>query len=224
MSTFIDAIKSGDAAEVNRLLDADPNLLRAADEKGVSAVLLAMYHGKRDIARLLIARGAYLSFHEACAAGETERAKEMLLADPDLLDRRSVDGYPPLGLAIFFGNRELAKFLIAQGADVAAAAENAQRVAPVHAASAVCDHEILAMLLDRGADPNARQQQGFTAMHTAASRGDIEMAKLLMSRGADATAKTDDGMSVADIARKYGHADFAAWIDHLPHSALGTRH
>ena len=213
MSAFIDAVKAGDATEVNRQLDADPKLLRAKDEKGVSAILLAMYHGKRDIARLLVARGADLSFHEACAAGETDRAQEMLKSDPALLDTRSADGYPPLGLAIFFGNRDLAKFLIAHGADVNAAADNAQRVAPVHAASAVCDHELLTMLLDRGADANARQQMDYTPLHTAASRGDVVMAKLLLDRGADPHVKGSDGMSVADIARKYGHPEFAAWIE-----------
>ena len=212
MSAFLEAVKSGDTAEVNRLLDADPALLRARDEKGVSAILLAMYHGRRDVARLLIARGSDVSFHDACAAGETERATQMLLEDPALLDRRSPDGYPPLGLAIFFGNRELAKFLIAQGANVNAAAENAQRVAPVHAASAVCDHEILTMLLDRGADPNALQQNDYTPLHTAAARGDVGMATLLIERGADPQAKASDGMSVADVARKYGHPDFADWI------------
>ena len=213
MSAFIDAVKSGDATEINRLLDADPKLLEAKDEKGVSAILLAMYHGKRDISRLLIARGARLSFHDACATGETERAKEMLLEEPALLDRRSPDGFPPLGLAIFFGNRDLAKFLIARGADVNAVAENAQRVAPVHAASAVCDHEILTMLLDRGADPNARQQMDYTPLHTAASRGDVAMARLLIERGADLQVKGSDGMSVADVARKYGQSAFVEWLE-----------
>ena len=211
MNEFIDAVKAGDVALVESLIEADRNVLQSTDENGVSAILLALYHGKRDVARLLIDRGAELSFHDACAAGETERARQILRRDPALLNSRSADGYPPLGLAIFFGNRELAKFLIESGADVNAAADNAQRVAPVHAAAAVRDHEILAMLLDRGADPNARQQMDFTALHTAASRGDVEMAILLLERGADAAVRTTDGLSIADIARKYGQSEFFEW-------------
>lgn len=213
MTGFLDAVKRGDRDEVGRLLDSDPALASSADERGVSAVSTALYHGRRDIARLLIDRGARLSFHDACAAGETRVVEEMLRRDPALLQKRSIDGFPPLGLAIFFGNRELAKELIEQGADVDAAAENPQRVAPVHAAAAVRDHQTLALLLDRGADPNARQQLGYTPLHTAASRGDVEMAKLLLSRGADPDVKGSDGASVADVARKYGQAAFAEWFE-----------
>lgn len=210
MSKFLDAVKAGDAAAVSRLVDEDPALL-STQENGISAVMLALYHGRRDVARLLIDRGAPLSFHDLCAAGDVDRVQAMLGDDRPLLDRRSADGFPPLGLAVFFGNREVAKFLIAEGADVNAAAENAQRVAPVHAAAAVCDHEILTILLDQGADPDARQQNGYTPLHTAAARGDIDMARLLLARGADASARGTDGLSVADVAHKYGQGAFADW-------------
>ena len=210
MSDFIAAVKAGDLPRVHDLLDADPDVLTST-ENGVSAILLALYHGKRDVARALIDRGAPVSFHDACAAGENDRAKKMLADDPSLLDRRSADGFPPLGLAIFFGNRELARDLVERGADVNAHAANAQRVAPIHAAAAVCDHEMLRLLLARGANPNATQQSDYTPLHTAASRGDIEMAKMLLEHGADAASRGSDGMSVADVARKYGRGEFVLW-------------
>lgn len=171
----------------------------------------ALYQGDRDLARQLVDQGAVLSFHDAVAVGENDRARAMLAAAPSLLNQRSPDGFPPLGLAIFFGNRDLAKDLIERGADVNAAAENPQRVAPVHAAAAVRDHEILALLLERGADANARQQSDYTPLHTAASRGDMEMAKLLLRYGADRNVTGSDGMTVEDVARKYGKEDFAEW-------------
>ena len=210
MNEFIEAVKGGDIPAVTRLLDSDPSLA-SEGEGGVSCVLLALYNGRREVARLLIDRGATLSFHDACAAGENGRAKEMLRRDPSLLDRRSSDGFPPLGLAIFFGNRELAKFLIGEGADVNAASSNAQRVTPLHAAAAVCDHELMAMLLERGADANARQQMDYTPLHTAASRGDIEMAKMLLDHGAKRDVTGSDGMTVGDIARQRGKGEFAEW-------------
>jgi|SRR5688500_6467510 len=212
MSDFLNALKTGNLATVTQLLDSDPAIL-GKSENGVSPVLLALYHGQRDIARLLIDRGAPLSFHDACAAGVNDLAKRMLRDDPSLLNRPSSDGYPPVGLAIFFGNRELAKMLIDEGAEVNNASANAQRVAPLHAAAAVCDLEMIRILLDRGADPNARQQMDYTPLHTAASRGDIEMAKLLMSYGATRDARGEDGLSVADVARKRGKDEFAEWFE-----------
>ena len=213
MSTFIDAIKAGDAAKVSDLLDQDPSLVRTP-ENNITPILLAVYHGKADIARLLAERaGDDITIGEACAIGDSERVKAMLARDPSLLNSRTADGYPIAGLPIFFRHPELARWLLEQGADVNAVAENAQRVAFVHAAAAACDHETMRMLLERGADANAKQQLDYTPMHTAASRGDKEMAKLLLAHGADPNAKGSDGQSPADVARSHKQPEFAEWIE-----------
>lgn len=215
MSELSEAIKRGDRAAVESLLDADPS--RAAQaENNVTPLLLAVYHGKAEIARLLIERGVPVSFGEAVALGDTDRVKRMLADDPALLHARTPDGYPPAGLAIFFRHGELARWLIEQGADVNAYADNPNRVAPVHAAAASCDHETMKLLLARGADVNAKQVMDYTPLHGAASRGDIEMGKLLLAHGADREARAADGMTPADVARKYGHLEFAEWIDAKP--------
>jgi uncharacterized protein len=206
MSELTDAIQQGDAARVAALLDETPALLQST-ENGVTPILLALYHGKTDVARLIADRGVALSFGEACALGDLATVKTML-ADRSLLEARTADGFPPLGLSIFFRNPAVARYLIEQGADVNAAAENPMRVAPVHAAAATCDHETMRLLLDRGADPNARQQMDYTPLHGAASRGDVEMAKLLLAHGADREPRGTDGQTPADVARSHGHPEW----------------
>jgi len=208
------AIQNGNAARAAEILDQDPSLLTAR-AGNVSAILLAVYHQHPEIARLFVERGAELTFAEACAVGDERRALELLDRDPSLIDHRSDDGYPPIGFAIFFRHPALARALIERGADVNAAAENAQRVAPVHAAASVGDVETMRLLLDRGADPNARQQAGFTPLHAAAGNGDLEMAKLLVARGADRHARTDDGKDAATIAAERGRGEFVAWLNGL---------
>ena len=215
MSEFTDAIKSGDAARVASLIDADPALLQSS-ENDITPILFAIYHGQSGVAQLLIDHGAPVSFGEAVALGDSGRVKSMLAKDGSLLHSRTADGYPAAGLAIFFRHPELARWLIEEGADVNAAAENTQRVAPLHAAAAVCDRETTRLLLDRGANPNARQQMDYTPLHGAASRGDVELAKLLLAHGAERNAKGSDGMTPADVARKYGRVEFAVWLDALP--------
>ena len=215
MSEFTDAIKSGDASRVAALVDADSSLLTSA-ENNITPILFAIYHGKTDIAQVLVDRGAPVSFGEAVALGDGARVKSMLAKDRTLLHSRSSDGYPAAGLAIFFRHPELARWLIEEGADVNAAAENAQRVAPLHAAAAVCDHETTRLLLERGANPNAKQQMDYTPLHGAAARGEVEIAKLLLAHGAERNAKGSDGLTPADVARKYGRVEFAEWLDALP--------
>ncbi|HEX2835500.1 MAG TPA: ankyrin repeat domain-containing protein [Thermoanaerobaculia bacterium] len=207
MSELTEAIQAGDVTRVASILDADPDAVTRG-ENGVSPLLLAIYHGRHEVATLLAARHPALSFPEACALGDEARVKAMLAADRSLLDQRSADGFPPLGLAIFFRHGALARWLIEQGADVNAAANNAQRVAPLHAAVAVCDRETTHLLLERGADVHARQQADYTPLHGAASRGDVEMAKMLISHGADLRVQGSDGLTPADVAEKYGHPEW----------------
>ena len=149
---------------------------------------------------------------EACAVGDEKRALELLKKDPSLLQSYSEDGFPTAGLAVFFRHPDLARELIERGADVNAVAQNPQRVGAVSAAVAVGDHATMKLLLDRGANPNVRQEEGFTALHGAAAHGDVEMAKMLLEHGADPHARTDDGKSAADVAEKYSQPAFAEWF------------
>jgi len=198
---LFDAIKRNDAAVVAALLDEDRALLDATSHD-ITPILFAVYHGHPELAELFVARGAQLSPPELAALGDRRAL------DGDL-GAYSKDGFPLLGLAIFFGHPGLAREMIERGADVNARARNQAAVMPVHAAAAVRDRATMALLLDRGADVNARQQLGFTPLHSAASGGDAELAELLLARGADPRAKSDDGKTPAEVAAEHGHAELA---------------
>jgi ankyrin repeat protein len=209
---LLEAIKNGDTQTVSALLDADPELLRARTDSGVSAILWAMYNQKPAIAQLFIERGLELDFFEAAASGKLDRVRELAAADPSLVNAYSPDGYPPLGLAAFFGQPEVVEFLVEQGAGVNAESQNQMRVRPIHAAVARRDLNIVRMLLEHGADVNVRQQMGFTPLHSAALHGDRGMIELLLQHGADATAQADNGMTAAAFAIQNNQYDAAAML------------
>ncbi|MGH3000589.1 MAG: hypothetical protein ACRDNM_14925 [Gaiellaceae bacterium] len=64
------------------------------------------------------------------------------------------------------------------------------RVAPIHSAAAVADpdvrYAIVELLLERGADPNVRQQDDYTPLLAADQHGDARLRELLVRYGATA--------------------------------------
>jgi uncharacterized protein len=65
------------------------------------------------------------------------------------------------------------------------------------------------LLVERGADVNATQAQGFTPLHAAAQNGDSDLAAVLLAAGADKDARLDDGRTAADVALEAGHETLA---------------
>ncbi len=177
-----------------------------------SAVLTALYHNKRDEAQKL-AEGAALTVWEAAAMGRDDRVRELLDRDPALANAWSPDGFPPVGLAAFFAGPSTVRLLLDRGAAVGAAARNMMQVQPLHAAVASRNAETVALLLERGADVDARQQLGYTPLMAAAGSGRQDLVDLLLQHGADPSLRNEEGKTAADIARDHGHQTLAANLD-----------
>ncbi|HEV8312259.1 MAG TPA: ankyrin repeat domain-containing protein, partial [Burkholderiaceae bacterium] len=60
--------------------------------------------------------------------------------------------------------------------------------------------EVLGVLLDAGADPNQRDEEGATLLMWAAGYGKADNVALLLSRGADINARDGRGMSALAVA------------------------
>jgi uncharacterized protein len=201
---MLDAAEAGDTAEVDRLLALNPALAAAKGPDGVSAILRARYHGHAWVAERLADGVSELDLFEAAALGRVGRLDELLGADPGAVRSEAPDGFTALHLAAFFGQLEAAAVLLGHGAPPDAVAANASSVQPLHSAASGGHAAIVALLLERHADPDARQQGGYVPLHSAAARGDDVSVRLLLEHGADRGLRADDGRRAVDLAAAGG--------------------
>lgn len=210
---LLGAIDRGDADVVAALLAEDAGLARERDAEGVSATMHALYHGQPAIAERLAAALPELDVFEAAALARLDRVRELLTADPALARALSPDGFTALHYPAFFGGGDaaaVARALLDAGADVNARSTNPFSVLPLHSAVAGSHDDVVAVLVEAGADVNATQRHGFTPLHGAAQNGADPTVDRLLAAGADPTARNDDGRTAADLAAEAGHDQLAA--------------
>ena len=180
-------------ADVNVQAEHGRTPLTVAVENGVvpgAAVLLA--HGadpnvicrqRQNWASDRTSTGGPLHF--AVARGD-EAMVALLLTNHADLKLRSPLGESPLDIAATLGKPGIVRQLIAAGADVNAVGSGQDDKTPLHSATLGGFREIVALLLDHGANPNVTTGSSrYSPLISAASMGNAEIVLLLLKHKAD---------------------------------------
>src|SRR5256885_15614264 len=100
---FLEAIQKGNLAKANELLETNPGLANNKAKDGASVILLALYHGQRNIAEAISIKKTELDIFEASTLGKLDRAKSLIDRNPPLVSAYSPDGFALVALTAFLG-------------------------------------------------------------------------------------------------------------------------
>lgn len=75
--------------------------------------------------------------------------------------------------------------------------------------------EVMRILIEHGADPNAQGHQKLAPLHGAAFHGSLEAIQFLVDRGADVNIRTSAEFTPLKIARLRNQAEAAALLERL---------
>lgn len=139
---------------------------------------------------------------------EADKVTKVLLDWPATdIDRANAVGETALMMAALRGRDDWARQLLARGARV-----NRDGWTPLHYAVSAPSTAVARLLLERGADVNARAPNASTPLMVAVQHGPEEAALLLLERGADLALRDARGRNAVDLATQVGRDAMAALL------------
>ena len=115
-------------------------------------------------------------------------AVQSLIAEKADVNAPQGDGTTALHWAAFNDNLQMARMLVAAGANVKATTRDGA-ITPLFMAAKNGDAKMIELLLQYGADANSTDERGTTALMTAAASGSADAVRVLIEHGADVNAK-----------------------------------
>lgn len=124
------------------------------------------------------------------------------------LNTTEPNGLSPWLVAAWRGHTTALRWMLQQGAEIAAISDNAMGATAVHLAICGGYFETLHFLLEQGAGVDAKDKQQCTPLLVAAQYGEIMCAHLLLRHGADAQAVDENGDTAMHWVAYKGHYEF----------------
>lgn len=216
---IIVAARQGEMENVMRAIEQDPSSIEQEDQWGNTPLNWACCEGHADLTRALLRQGAnrkkqnaggYLAMHWACIKSNREQDKcvEALLTIPpddlDLADElaRAVNETHRLE-----GGQSKPTLYMPTGS------VNPQSGwVPLHHAASNGNIKAVRVLLEHGAEVDARNFGGFTPLHWAAAEGHLDCVQLLLEHGADIEAVTKDGWPPLHMAARWDRVELVKFL------------
>jgi len=149
------------------------------------------------MAASLLSTGCMSPLHNASAHGNIRKINKLLNEGHDINAGTFWYNYAPIYSALHNKQPEAIKLLIERGAEMKTGGWT-----PLHDAAKHSDSDIIQMMINAGAEVNAKESDGRTPLHIAAEWQNIEAARTLLDAGADPDILSFAGLRPIDYALK----------------------
>ncbi|KAH9767234.1 ank rep region domain-containing protein [Citrus sinensis] len=183
------AVSNGDFNAVKSILKRQKMILAglsSAEAESLYRVATELAANSEDMVSLLLRAGLSIEIDERV---------------------KTKDGWSELHVAAAFGRTEEISSLVRMKKYESLDCRDKEGRTPLHLAVNKTSIGCAKVLLESGADKEAKGKDGKTSLHNAAANGDRRMVEMLIEMGADPTIKDDRGRSCFDVARDKGHIE-----------------
>lgn len=179
----------GNAGIIEFLISKGADVLKKS-KNGWTLLHDATWGSKSDVVQLLVEKGIPVDvktdfgrtpLHNACLHGNQEIVQTLIQKGADVNFKGDED-WASLYLATRGGHQDVVALLLKHGARVDDYRKDSQRT-PLHTAAIKGYGKIAALLLEKGADPNAKDKRGKTPLDYACRYSHVKVAKVLLSKG-----------------------------------------
>jgi peptidoglycan/LPS O-acetylase OafA/YrhL len=226
----------GDVTALKRILKSGVDIDARDQERQSTALIVAASVGQTEAVEFLIAEGADLFYRNlddttaldvarlsqhhkivvileaAMQQAKTGTSASVVPAEPDNPDSCEVWAEGDLFDAIKRGDHELVGQVLAQGADPGQRRDTATALS---IASNFGHPQVATLLLEAGADVNARNEDGGTALHGAVFFGRVDVVRVLMDHQVDVTIRNNRGEKATDFVTRPFTKELGGAVDYI---------